>query len=651
MKILRYISMGLAGVLIISVMIANVFYKDIRKMIDSEYLRISIRNEQLLRMNQTNDSDYSFFLTTDRNLYYPFQKITVMGRIVKKSDNTIPDEAVIEVEFMNDNTVLPNINGDTTIRLNYLKDQKLWVGYWYPLSNSVQGNIKMRASGYFSSPQEVLKTEENFYIAENNCKYPIAKGISFLGIDSKERISKRSMLSPEGKESDWEEIPRWIRVMSADGVMMLGGISQTFDEKTTMDSPWDSDKLDESLTLAGKVNQSGKRFGVWIKALTVEGTYLERIGYKSAWILENNSPKKADSVISLLDANRKDQISRLFMSYMDNPSVDYVGLSHIFNDKTYDIELFSRFVEEFDVRFPKLRNSGETTSKYLEIANRLSDPNIALYFKYWKNYFLFDYLKSIIDKSGHKKPLFYFTSLDELEKNPDLIAIVMNAGIDFLVFSVSVNYNDIASVLDRLKQITRLEDYYNRVIVSYEIDYKNMPDSQNGITAIENFVNANIQIVKQGSSLMNSQGILINDLYRAMFGKRGPYSPYDWMLGIGKTIFDFKSINKNIPVKISSFVSPSKTKANVYELKLRIENTTSSSLYNFRVGFLPVVQGVDVEKLAKKIAVLPAAAEIVMTIPLDYEIRESKLKKREFLGYSLFMVGRCKRFGFAGQPV
>jgi hypothetical protein len=76
-----------------------------------------------------------------------------------------------------------------------------------------------------------------------------------------------------------------VTTVSADGVFMLGGITKSFNEHTSIDSPWDRDKISETSALAERVSGVNRDFGAWIKALELEGTYLEKIGYSPSLYL------------------------------------------------------------------------------------------------------------------------------------------------------------------------------------------------------------------------------------------------------------------------------------------------------------------------------------------------------------------------------
>jgi hypothetical protein len=633
MKALKIISLIFGILIILSFITANIFYQKVRKLVDANYLITMLDEANLKRFGRMQNLDYSFEIFSQKDVYYPYEKIRIFGKIVKKTDMSIPENAVIEIRLLQNNRPLRTISGDTKVKLIYNPQQQVWIGNWFPENTGEYGDVVIRAEGFIDSPEASIKADGKLFISETPLAYHIEKGLAFFGIESRERISKRSLLSPEAREVNWHTIPQWVKFVSADGVFMLAGITKTFDETTTLDNPWDRDKINEAVSLAERIRQSGGFAGVWLKTLELEGNYLERVGYKPAYHIKDNAIIKDNSVASIKDEERKRHIIRLFSTFMDNNNIAYVGLSHIFNPPSYDIELFDSFIREFKITVPENWENMSHNSRLSYFNERMKTRDFADNFAKWKNFVIADYLREIIDKSGHKKPVFYYASHNELSRNPEMISILFSSGVDFIVLNLSMPYNQIASEMARLRQINDINRYHNRLILSYEIDYNNvdMPDFET--SAIENYVNANLKVVKLGSEKLNAQGLLINDLYKAMFGKRGPYSPYDWMLGAGKSIYEFKRFSSPSPLQISYFSSPKVTNQTAFTVKFKVANTSTKPLYNISIRLLPGINETAQEEFRASIQSLEAGSETYIEIPVKIDRQKSQfVRKKHFLG-------------------
>jgi hypothetical protein len=645
-RLFRIITAGLAGLLIIFLALGNIFYEDFRKLFLNKYIEIDIKSGELDNLKLKEDPDFDFIIYTRKATYFPYERILIYARIVGKNDKTVPSDAVVEVEFYNEGLPLYDIQGRASIKLVYNSVQQAWVGIWYPKDTSMKGNVLMKAKGYLNIPRPPLESFNKFYIEEKTPSFSIQKGLSVIGIDTIDLISPRSILSPEGKVVDWNEIPRWVDFVSADGIFMLGGVTATYDERTSLDSPWMNEKVSECLSLADKIKQRGGKFGVWIKALKLEGSYLESVGYMPSWYLLNNKQNKSDSIVSLNDPNRKKQLTSLFSSFMNNGSVSYVGLSHMFNSQNYDIELFDLFVKEFHIAVPASWDSMQEVYKFKYFVDKMAAGGFAENFWHWKNYVVADYIKDIVNKSGHTKPVFYYAYVDEIMENPEIIQVLFNSGVDFIVLNFNVNFRDIAATLDKLRNISDITQYFNRILISYEINFSNLDLMGFEISAIENYISANLQIAKYGSKYMNVQGLFINDLFKAMSGNRGTYSPSEWMLGVGKAIYEFKLLNQNSPLRIDSFLKYDAANSNKIVLDFRIANISTTTIYNIYIHLLPVLSIENIQDKNQNISSLAPGKEATIKIPITVKNDESQLKKKkQFIGIRISWSGSAQVAG------
>ncbi|OHD54312.1 MAG: hypothetical protein A2Y33_01280 [Spirochaetes bacterium GWF1_51_8] len=645
-KIARIVSAALAGAMIVFLIFGNLFYQDFRKVFLNKFIEIDLGSDELAELKIKVDPDFDFKVFTQKDTYYPYERILVYAYIQDKSTHQVPSDAVIEVEFYNNGIPIGDVQGKQSVKLVYNTEQRVWAGIWYPGKTTFKGNVIVKAKGYLSAPRPPLETANKFYIDKKSPSFQINKGLSVIGIDTIDLISPRSILSPEGTVVDWNQIPRWVDFISADGIFMLGGVTATFDERTSLDSPWMNDKINESLGLAAKISQNGGKFGIWIKALKLEGSYLESVGYQPSWYLMNSKQNKSDSVVSLNDANRKKHIISLFSSFMNNESISYVGLSHMFSPSNYDIELFDLFVKEFQVAVPQNWDTMQEVYKFKYFVERMADPAFAENFWQWKNYVLSDYIKEIIKSSGHTKPVFYYAYVNEIKENPEILSVLFNSGVDFIVLNFDVNFRDIATTLDHLKNISDINQYFNRLLVSYEINFSNLDLAGYEISAIENYITANLQIAKYGSKYMNVQGILINDLFKAMSGNRGTYSPSEWMLGVGKTIYEFKLMNQNSPLRIDTFLNYDAANSNNIVLDFRIANISTFTIYNIYIHLLPVLNIENIQDKNKNISSLAPGKEVSLQIPITVKNDESQLKKKkQFVGVRISWAGSAEATG------
>jgi len=630
MKALRYISIVALIFFFLALIAGNIFYIPIRNFIESNFLPLVLSENEVKLLNQEKVPDYSITVFTDKSVYSKFEKIKLFGRITGKDGKSIPEKAVFKVELFQNGAKIKNLDGLEQIVLKFNKDESAWIGYFYPESPSIEGNISVNAYGYIDEPVAPVNGSASFYIKEKTPVFTLDKGRAFMGIDSLERISKRSILSTDGREVDWTYIPEWINYISADGIIMLGGITKSFDENVTLEQPWDRDKINEALALSDRLKQKGKSFGLYLRGLRAEGIDAKKIGYKMSVIYREDKYVEDASIISLKDENRVKNIVKLINTFVENNNVSFIGFSDIVLPPYYGMELFEQYIKEFQLDIPQNWTNMDFDSKYSYFKDKMKDSRNFSCFVKWKNFFIADYIHDLIEKSGHKRPFFYVTDLDGLISNPYLLSLLFNSGIDFVIINFNIPYikiTDVASFLSKNQEVSR---YLNRVIVAYYFDYQNVDIEDSEVSALENFVEANLQLVKGGSQKAIANGILINDLYKIMFGKRGPYSPNEWMLGVGETIYKFKSLYNTFPIHLSIDLKKDSSRKEM-DVQVNAVNVLSRSINNVKVEYFP-----NFGKMSQKnnsVKTLNPGKEIGVGVSLQMDTNASIfMRKKDFIG-------------------
>lgn len=632
MKFFRSFSLILAMALFALLVIGNLIPQTVRNWIKKDSIILDIQDAEIKKLSLQQMGDYAFNVVPRKSLYSPYERIILVGSLVNKSDRTIPHNAVIEVEFLKDDQTLRNIDGKSRIKMAFDPDLKIWTAAWYPENPNLSGDIRIVARGFLNSPEKSLEIENRFYIDIRHNYKILPKGISYLGISDKNLISKRSILSAQAKTVNWNYIPNWMNIINADGVMMLGGLTETYRDDTTLERPWQKAKITEALALGDRIQQIGGVFSVWIKGLEVEGRRLEKVGYQPCIYLTEKGPDKDLARISLLDQARKSHITELLNQYIQDKSTTSVGLSHIFSTRKHDIELLEKFMEESGLELIDNLDRLSPEQKWDRFSQKLNDPSLSALFNKWKSYAYYDYLKSIISKVSHQKTLFYMANIEELFEFPELLAIVFNAGFDFVTLNISGDFEQINTKMNRLRQIPDFEVYFNRVVLSYEVDIDDFEKADFESSAIENYIYANLDMLYYTSRYYPAQGLMINGLFRIMPGRRGPYPSNAWMLGFGDLLTRFQSGVERRSLHLDYVVS----ETNPHQIQLNLQNTSQYKIEDIRLQFLPAKDQQDLEKYNRSLPDLKPGAQTNLSLSLNMSFSNSQfLEKKHFFGMRL----------------
>jgi hypothetical protein len=92
MKALKLASTITALVFVFALGLGNIFHNQIRKLVDKNYIFFNVRDNQVNQILNQRHPEYWFNIATEKNSYYPYQRILVYGKIARKDDMTVPAE-------------------------------------------------------------------------------------------------------------------------------------------------------------------------------------------------------------------------------------------------------------------------------------------------------------------------------------------------------------------------------------------------------------------------------------------------------------------------------------------------------------------------------------------------------------------------------
>ncbi len=588
MRFLRYFSIALIFLLAVLLVLSNMFYRDLRKYFDSSYVELELNDELIndLEKSKKGNADFLLYSKTDKKLYGKYEKILIIAKMMRKKDREVVQNAKIEVMLYDKyGNIIKSIDGKEKVLLNYDEKNNLWKGYFFPLEANIDGDVKLEIKAYPDSPEAPVSVYNYISFNANNKNYRIEKNLALIGINSIERISKRIIISLNGKEVDWNYIPEWVDILASDGVFMNVGITPSFQEDISAASPWNREKISESDTLAERLNQRGKKFAGYIKAFKVEGAYIDKIGYNSSYSLSDNGFSESGS-ISYIDENRKGSIQKLFSSMMQNKNYSFVGFSDFYPEYGEGLELCDLFFKELQIEIPSDWKDWNLTNKLKFFSEKLKNKDFLSVFEKWKRYYIVSLIKEIIEKSGKNKPVFYYIDYESLRKNPEILDILSSASIDFFVVNFTLPYYDLAKEIKNLRQ-NFISEYSDRLVFSYEIDYKKNLEFQNvKASGVDFYYSAYFNAIKEMSRKSNLKGLVINDLYNAMSGKRGPYSPLEWMFGIGNIFYEFKKMNSMVSLSINYYLPLNIEYNKEFYILFNLKNLSPNEIRNVKLDVI-----------------------------------------------------------------
>ena len=572
--------------------------KSYQEMLNSfpEFSAITMFSKEKIT-SQMEEEQYTFFVS-DKVSYNKYEKMNFKLGVVDKKRGVLTTNVTPIIKIYNKkNELLKNIFNQETFKMTFNEELNVFEYELYLKDVLYEGALIAKVSFETSPFTQVITQEISIAVVTENATFFLPKSYAFLGVDSKEILSLRKILSTNGQETSFSEITKWFDLLNTDAIMMPSAITKKFEEDNVV---WDMKKLKESKSLAKTFSQTGQDVALWIQALEMES--LDNSKYK--YTLSKNIGKNIQdrSVISLSDQKRKEELQLIFEDHMKDQNVDFVGFSRVFFNN-YHEELFQEFSHSFN-----------------EFV-----PNISEAFGIWKEYQAVAYFRELIHSTDKKKPIFLIFTGEELSSNPRFLDMAFATEVDFVFLDLSVSIKNLATQFDMINKNNVLDKYKDRIILSYCLNYNNLVSGQS--SALDNWVNYNL-------SLYNDYGvntIRIKDFYRAMFGNRGSYLAYEWMLAVGDLVGKWKQSKSAYPLE-QKYITSTVEISDTIELTIEFQNISSQSISNISVDLLPLVD-TDKKNILAISELLEGEIYRTNMIISNIQFKQSLLKKRaRFMG-------------------
>lgn len=542
--------------------------------------------------------DHYVVFKTEKTIYEPYEEVVFeLGLINKKtgriSSNLKPEITIYDRE----GKALSNIIDQRNFVMTFDTNQYIYQ-YRLLLKNPMlEGEIIAVAHFREELLDRIQYYTNSFIVKRRSSFFPLPNRYVFLGLEAKELLLSRSILSPQRKETNFQHIVDWLPILNSDGVIIPAAITRTY---TKTKSVWDQQKLEESKDLARLFSQEGQDVALLIQALRIDGLDIDSYPYRLFEVQDGEAGKKY--AISIRDDTRKEQLKTVLDDLLQDENVHYLGLSHVFFEESPE-----ELQQEFSNAYP----------------THYEDKKI---FRQWKNYQEVQYYRELFQQVDREKALFYQFSGKELSQNPEFLDMAFASGIDFVFIDLDVSVDNLETQLKLIDSYRGIENYQETLVLSYCLNYNNLIKGQS--SAINNWIDQNLSLYDH----YGSKAIKVQGLYEAMFGNRGPYPAYEWTLAVGDLIGTWKQSRRSYPLA-QNYLTEQNEIADQLTITIELKNISLYPIQSLKVEMMPLVE--SSEKLLIEKPILEAGGSIRTNIVLqEVQFKESLLQKRtRFLAF------------------
>jgi hypothetical protein len=256
--------------------------------------------------------------------------------------------------------------------------------------------------------------------------------------------------------------------------------------------------------------------------------------------------------ISLEDPKRRQDILDFLQAMNKDSSVDFVGLDYV-RTGFAGYELVDEFVKDLNMNLPEGFETMAEPDRIHWLARtveRKEDPQVVALFEWWRAHKVASILKDILDEAKMSKPVFTFTLGWEMgHQHGQDPAMLVDAGINFNHIML---YEGDRSTIEDMKRhwpsyLYRQDGMY---VPGEEIDFNMVQKSVDPPAPLELY-NREVETFNLWYGLNANLGMFWHDLYRLIWGIRGPYTRMEWAIAAGKAFTTLRQAEGLLPVEVS----------------------------------------------------------------------------------------------------
>jgi len=336
-------------------------------------------------------------------------------------------------------------------------------------------------------------------------------------------LDKIRMPVPSGEVKSWEGIFDWLDFTGANTLLYLAGQTAFYEKPLPPAFPWIENNLAFLDKMCAEARVRKVRIGAWIASYIIIGARDEGLGYKYGIDYSiRDDALKTKRGISIGDEKRLRDIIKVARR-IDVSDVDFIGLDYI-RPVQGGLELVDDFLEEMQIKFPERLKT--KTDRMLYLGREIyRDKNYKLMdlWNWWRAHKTSEIIERIREEVKSDKPLWIFLLSWQMghQHGQDPV-MFQDAGADFQTVML---YECDGKQFERL--IRHWRKYNARgvnLVVGNQVDFPVHQFTENP-PAPQEFGRR----IREAKIAMKAKGVFVNDLSRALWGRKGPYSAVEWL--------------------------------------------------------------------------------------------------------------------------
>ena len=356
----------------------------------------------------------------------------------------------------------------------------------------------------------------------------------------------------------------WAQFMGANLFCYLMGQTSIWDHLNPKDFPFNRGDLETGDKYARAAHNAGLKFAGYMTTFKVVGDAWNQAPYEFSLGYDPDTDEVIQTrFISLEDKKRRQDIVDFLKRLNEDEDVDLVGLDYV-RTGSAGYEMVDEFVKDLSVPGPAdywSMNKQERIHWLAKTVELKENKDVVALFEWWRAHKVALTLKGILDEAKMNKPVFTFTLGWQMgHQHGQDPAMFVDAGVNFNHIML---YEGDRDTLESMKR--QWPEYLSRANGMYAmgemVDFNWVQKSLNP-PAPEELYNREMETFHNWFPVNANVGMFWHDLYRIIYGIRGPYSSMEWLISGGKAFSTLQQAEGLSPIEVS-LVAPKEIPAGV----------------------------------------------------------------------------------------
>jgi 23S rRNA (uracil1939-C5)-methyltransferase len=345
----------------------------------------------------------------------------------------------------------------------------------------------------------------------------------------------------------------WAKFMGANVYCYLMGQTSIWGELRPKEFPFNRRDMEVGRKYAKAAHASGLKFAAYMTTFKVIGDAWQQATYDFALGYDPDSDEVIQTrFISLNDAKRRQDIIAFMKEMEKDPEIDMVGMDYV-RTGFGGYEMVDEFVKDLNVPGPANFWSMTQQERIHWLARTVDmkeSREVVALFEWWRAHKVALSLKEILDEAKMTKPVFTFTLGWQMgHQHGQDPAMFVDAGVDYNHIML---YEGDRNTMESMKR--QWPDYLTRANGMYAmgemVDF-NLVQKSLDPPGPEELYNRQVETFRGWYPVNASVGMFWHDLYRIIYGIRGPYSSMEWAIAGGKAFSVLQHAQGLTPIEVS----------------------------------------------------------------------------------------------------